>query len=98
VSVDGSIEQEAIQNVMATTAWRQRQLVFTDTPLADIAAEVARYNTTPRLLIEGDALQARRLSGVFAADDPESLIQFLERDAELSVTRTGDTVVIRSHQ
>jgi ferric-dicitrate binding protein FerR (iron transport regulator) len=76
-------------------AWRQRQLVFHSTPLGDVAAEVARYNVTPRLQIEGKALEARPLNGVFAADDPESLIQFLEREG-LSVTRSGDTVVIRS--
>lgn len=96
VSVDGTIEQHAIENVTAATAWRQRQLVFSNTPLADVAAEIARYNVVPRLQIEGKELQARQLNGVFAADDPESLIQFLARDTDLSVTRSGDTVTIRS--
>jgi transmembrane sensor len=92
VSVDGSLKEEAIENV---TAWRQRQLIFSNTPLSEVAAEVARYNVTPRLIIEGEDLQARPLNGVFAADDPESLLQFLRHEG-LSVTRRGDTVFIRS--
>jgi len=92
VSEDGGIKEEKIENA---TAWQQRQLVFSNTPLADIAGEVARYNVTPRLQIEGEALQARQINGVFAADDPESLIDFLESEG-LSVTRSGDTVIIRS--
>jgi len=95
VAVDGTLDQPPAQNVSAATAWRQRQLVFSNTPLVDVAAEVARYNVAPRLQIEGAALQGRRLNGVFAADDPESLIQFLARDPALLVTRSGDLVVIR---
>lgn len=96
VSVDGAIKDETGENATENaTAWRQRQLVFTNTPLIDVATEVARYNLTPQLQIEGETLQARQLSGVFAADDPESLIQFLEHEG-LSITRHGDTVVIDS--
>lgn len=98
VSSDGMVEQEAIGDIMLATAWRQRRLVFANTPLADVAAEVARYNVVPQLQIEGSALKSRRLTGVFAADDPESLILFLERDPALFVVRDGDTVIIRSRE
>jgi transmembrane sensor len=94
ISADGIVEQEATKNVGDATAWRQRQLVFTNTPLADVATEIARYNITPRLQIEGEALRSRQLNGIFAADDPESLIQFLERDSDLAITRIGDSVII----
>lgn len=96
IAADGTIEQQLIENAAAPIAWRQRQLVFSATPLSEVVAELARYNVTPRLQIEGESLQARQLNGVFAADDPESLIQFLARDAELSIARHGETVVIRS--
>lgn len=96
IAMDGTIEQQAIENVVAATAWRQRQLIFRNTPLSEVAAELARYNVAPRLEIQGEALRARPLDGAFAADDPQSLIQFLARDAELSVTHHGETVVIRS--
>ena len=90
VSTDGSVQEEALQNV---TAWRQRQLVFNDTPLADVIDEVSRYNAKPRLHIEGNALGARQLNGVFAADDPESLVQFLQREG-FAVRREGDDIFI----
>ncbi len=96
ISTQGTVEQSPAQSVTSATAWRQRQLIFSNTPLASVAAEVARYNIAPRLHIEGAKLRQRRLNGVFAADDPESLIQFLARDPTLAVTRSGDVVTIRT--
>lgn len=95
ISNDGAIEQRPPQSIATATAWRQRQLVFSNTPLADVAAEVARYNAAPRLQIRGATLQQRRINGVFAADDPESLLQFLARDRTLTLIRSGDVVIIQ---
>ena len=94
VANDGSLRAEPIQNVMA---WRQRQLVFDNTPLSEVAAELARYNAAPKILIEDRALRERSLSGVFAADDPESLIEFLKHEG-IPVHRAGATVVIGSRK
>jgi transmembrane sensor len=96
ITMDGMIEQDVIENLGTATAWRQRQLVLKDTPLPEVVAELARYNNTPRLQIQDEVVRQITIDGVFAADDPDSLIQFLARNAELSVTRSGDTVVIRA--
>lgn len=96
IAADGAIKERTTKNMTSATAWRERQLVFQDTPLSEVVAEVARYNAEPQLRIESEMLGERRLTGVFAADDPQSLIQFLERDTELSIIRSGNTVVIRS--
>lgn len=95
VAVDGRLEQQVIDDIAIATAWRRRQLVFHQTPFSEVAEEVGRYNASPRLQFEGEVLRARRLDGVFAADEPETLIQFLAQDPELSVIRRGDTVLIR---
>lgn len=96
IAADGAIKERTTKNVTSATAWRERQLIFQDTPLSEVVAEVARYNAEPQLRIESETLGERRLSGVFAADDPQSLVQFLERDTELSIIRSGNTVVIRA--
>jgi transmembrane sensor len=58
------------------TAWLRRQIVFENEPLERVAAEFNRYAATP---IEIDSAELRTLavSGVFAADDTESFIDFL---------------------
>lgn len=75
-------------------AWRQRRLVFPEDRLADIAAELNRYNRTPQIRAEGAALKSRRLIGVFGANAPEFLIKFLQGSAEFPIKRNGDAVVI----
>jgi ferric-dicitrate binding protein FerR (iron transport regulator) len=78
------------------SAWQQRRLVFTDDTLGDIAEEFSRYNRSPQIRIEGDALRARRFSGVFDADNPEGLLLYLAVDKSVVMDRDGDDVVIRS--
>jgi transmembrane sensor len=92
VATDGRVTAEAIDNV---AAWRQRKLIFEDTPLSEVISEIARYNASPRIVIEDSTLSDRRLNGVFAADDTESLLQFLKHEG-LSITATADTVAIGS--
>lgn len=86
---------EAI-NVVNVSAWQQRKLVFPDNTLAEITEEFARYNRTPAMRVEGEALRARRFSGVFDADVPEALLKYLAADDSLAFERNGDEIVIRS--
>jgi hypothetical protein len=51
--------------------------VFRNDSLADIAEEFNRYNRTLQMRVEGAEASDRRLSGVFDADAPESLLRFL---------------------
>jgi ferric-dicitrate binding protein FerR (iron transport regulator) len=52
----------------------------------------------PQIRIEGEALRTRQFSGVFDADDPQSLVDYLNRVAELSVERSADAIVIRDRR
>ena len=55
-----------------------------------VAAEFNRYNRTPRLVIEDQVAAQTTLSGVFDADDPESLLLFLSGVPTLSTENRGD--------
>ena len=62
----------------------KRQLVFRNHTLQQIATEFNRYNKLPKISVEGEALQTKRYSGVFDADDPESFLDFLALDHQLA--------------
>ena len=59
-----------------STAWLRRQIVFERQPLASVAAEFNRYGAVP-IEIETPGLRALLISGLFAADDPDTFIAFL---------------------
>ncbi len=88
----GRIERAHTDTVTAV-AWRTRRLVFTDTPLAEVAAEFNRYNRT-RIRVEGEAAASRQLTGIFDADRPKALILYAMKDETLVVSPDGDHWVI----
>jgi transmembrane sensor len=74
----------------------RRSLTFSGNTLAEIAEDFNRYNRSPRIRIEGEALRRQEFSGVFDAHDPASLVSYLERDRHIEVERREGTLVIRS--
>lgn len=79
------------------TAWQRRQLIFRMNTLDEIATEFNRYNRTPKIRVEGDALQKRVfvLVRLYDADNPESLLDFLSAEEDIEVVRQGDVATIR---
>ncbi len=73
-------------------AWRQRRLVFEGAPLEEVIEEFNRYNPIPLELVD-PRLGERRISGVFGANDPESLVDFLTKVDHIPVT--SDSRAIR---
>jgi transmembrane sensor len=71
------IERDAGSTVEAVIGWTQRRLVFRDERLADVVAEFNRYHVQP-LIIDDSQLADLRISGVFDASDPESLVSYLK--------------------
>lgn len=88
-----AIEATKIENLEPVTAWTERRLVFSETPLSQIVAEFNRYNRQ-RLVLDDAAVGELELSGVFSAHDPVSLVLFLERIADIEVVNSTDSSVI----
>ncbi len=91
---DGRLQKHMLSDVDSVTAWRQRRLVFRDKPLAEVVAEFNRYNAVQ--IEVGEDAGREPLSGVFAADRPESLALFLEKDKSVQIERRGDRLIIHS--
>jgi transmembrane sensor len=77
------------------TSWTQRRLILEETSIADAAAEFARYSPRQIRVID-PAIGARKVTGVFDATDPASLIEFLRADTTVAVTTDGDGWIVRA--
>jgi len=82
-------------NIAAASSWRNRQLNFESDNLQDIAYEFNRYNRT-QIIVADSSLAQTKFSGVFSADDPESLVSFLEYTGDMLIDRSeANTIHIR---
>jgi transmembrane sensor len=94
VSDQGEILSQESIDPSRVVAWRERRLIFRDAPLMTVADEFNRYNEV-QLIVTGEATRARRVTGVFDADDPRGLLAFLGHDPQIAIERSGDRVSIR---
>lgn len=93
VRLNGQIEKRTAPDIAQAAAWRERKLIFRGDPLNHVAAEINRYNDAVQVRVEG-AARDRRIIGVFAADDPESLLQFLSSEGEFVIERRSGEIVV----
>jgi transmembrane sensor len=94
VSHEGSVSIREVNNVSDRVAWRERRLIFRDQTLDHIVAEFNRYRAAP-IRLGGGSVGERVYTGVFDADDADSLLQVLARDPALEVDRSGESIVVR---
>jgi transmembrane sensor len=94
VSHEGSVSIREVNNVSDTVAWRERRLIFRDQTLEQIVGEFNRYRTH-RIRLEGSGVSERVYTGVFDADDADSLLQVLAHDPALDVDRSGESIIVR---
>lgn len=94
VTASGMSEPEHLSDLASVTAWTQRQLVFENRPLAEVADEFNRYNRQ-RIVIESNTLQSQQVTGVFQANDAASFLAFISGLPGVSVrdNERGDHVV-----
>jgi transmembrane sensor len=79
-------------DVDRSLAWRNRRLVFAGETLANVVREFNRYNV-PRLEIVDPRLLDQRISGVFGANDPRSLLDFLSQVDHIDVSHADPDVI-----
>lgn len=80
VSRVGSVDGEAL------TAWSRGKLVFNRRPLADVAAELERYQHGA-VIIRDERLKRLEVTGVFDLDDPAALLRAISATINVPVTR-----------
>jgi transmembrane sensor len=84
-----------VSDVTDRVAWRERRLIFREQTLEHIVSEFNRYRPNP-IRLEGSGVRDRVYTGVFDADDADSLAEVLSRDPALMVERSGEGILVRS--
>jgi transmembrane sensor len=78
-------------------AWSEGLLVFSSTPLEEVAHRFNQYNRV-QIRIRDPELGRRPVSGVFQASDPQTFIDFIRTGARVTVTRpSGAEIVVSSN-
>jgi transmembrane sensor len=94
ITSSGPSAPQHVANLAAATSWTQRQLVFDNRPLTEVAEEFNRYNRG-RIVIDSDELRGQQVTGVFQSDDPASFLSFLSniQDVEIREAEDGTRIV-----
>lgn len=77
----------------AAAAWKRRVIEATDQSLEDLLADANRYGRT-RIVLTDASLKDRKISGVFHADDTQTIVAVLERYFGLRASWRGDGTVV----
>ena len=97
ITSSGPSAPQHVANLAAATSWTQRQLVFDNSPLSEVAEEFNRYNRG-RIVIESDKLRGQQVTGVFQSDDPTSFLSFLSNIQDVEIHEAGDgTRIVSVH-
>ena len=90
---DGAISDPIALDKTAATAWLRDQLVFFNTPLREVIAELNRYRSGHIVIVDGD-LEDLKVSGVFATGDPDAALGVIGNTLPVRVTRLTDFLVL----
>jgi transmembrane sensor len=74
-------------------SWRQDQLVFTETTLAEAVAEFNRYNST-KLLVTDPAVARLKINGTFPTTGAEMFARVSQHILQLHTAKRGNEIVI----
>lgn len=88
-----TVTKESLDKLANEFAWRRGLLIFNNTPLAEVVAELNRYNATK--LVIADAQTARvEIGGTFPANNTEAFTRVAHELLGLNVERRGNQTVI----
>lgn len=72
-------------------AWREQRLIFENESVAGAVAEFNRYNAR-QLRVDDPKLRAQRISGVFKADRPDALVDFLTKTGNVRAVEQASAI------
>jgi transmembrane sensor len=80
-------------DVARATGWRRGRLIFSDAPLGEVVATLSRRHRGYVAFLD-PSLKARRVTGVFLADDPLAAFAEIESALGVRLTRLSDYVIL----
>ncbi len=83
-----AIEMVDPQELAARLSWRRGLLTFAGDPLDEVVAEISRYTTVNIEIMDPD-VRAIKIGGQFPAGETDAMLETLEKNFGLRVTRRG---------
>lgn len=77
-------------------AWKEQKLILDHTSLSQLATIISDLYGTP-VVLEGDSIADRKISGILPNNNLDILLQALEATAEYDVARGDHGIIIRAH-
>lgn len=77
----------------ATTAWHEGRFVFNDMPLIDVIDKIGRYRSG-RIVVLGEELRARRVSGSFSLNDPDAALAAVQSTVGFAINNVANALLI----
>jgi transmembrane sensor len=88
------IENTPLSQAEELLSWREGYLTFHETRLAEVVAELNRYNVR-KITIADPALASIRISGAFRPTNADAFLRLLEDGYSLRATSSEDTTTLR---
>jgi transmembrane sensor len=79
---------------LVALAWQRGQIAVENAPLSYVVEEMGRH-FSGRIVVAGNALARRRVSGTITVADTDSALAFIKQALGVKVTRLGPVIVIR---
>jgi transmembrane sensor len=89
----GGASKPAPADARAAEAWLNRQIIFRERPLGEVAEEFSRYAPLP-IEVRDPKLRRLAISGTFDAYDSESFLAFLRANGDVLISRQPDRIVV----
>jgi len=93
IAGDGELLGKTVVKVENVTAWQRGTIVLDDMALPEALNALNRYSRT-RIVILGNALQTKRVSGVFRIGDVETEVSVLQRYFDLEETARSRSEIV----
>ncbi|MDO6431166.1 FecR domain-containing protein [Flavitalea sp. BT771] len=77
-------------------AWKEQKLILDHTSISQLATIIRDLYGTP-VVLEGDSIADRKISGILPNNNLDILLQALEATAEYDVARGDHGIIIRAH-
>jgi ferric-dicitrate binding protein FerR (iron transport regulator) len=77
-------------------AWKEQKLILDHTSISQLATIISDLYGTP-VVLEGDSIADRKISGILPNNNLDILLQALEATAEYDVARGDHGIIIRAH-
>lgn len=88
-----SSETVTMPALLEAISWKERRLVFAETPLSEVIMQFNRLNRV-QVLLGDESLADRPVGGNFQADNLEMFVNLLVKTQEIAAERPSDDVII----